>query len=171
MLRLPEEARQSLKRPLGKLFGDTKSAVEHIRRSRPTRLIAVGDVVTAELLGAGLKPDVAVVDFTVMRSPAADDVRKAIDAYSVPEVRVKNPAGTITPELRDAIEGAEPPVKIIVEGEEDLATLPAVLSAPEGSVIVYGQPEEGMVLVEVSGRRKREFERLIDLFESESSAG
>jgi len=170
-LRLPEEARQSLKRPLGELFEDTKSAVEHIRRSRPTRLIAVGDVVTAELLGAGLKPDVAVVDFTVMRSPAVEDVRRAIDAYSVPEVRVRNPAGTITPELRDAIEGAESPVKIIVEGEEDLATLPAVLSAPEGSIVAYGQPEEGMVLIEVSRQMKEKFERLIELFEPESSAG
>lgn len=171
MLRLPEEARQSLKRPLGKLFRSTEDAVKHIRRSRPARLIAVGDVVTAELLSAGLKPDVVVVDFMVMRFPASDDVRGAIDSYSVPEVKVENSAGAITPELQDALEKAEPPVKIIVEGEEDLATIPAVLTAPEGSVVAYGQPGEGMVLIEVSEQKKREFKKILNLFEPESLGG
>ena len=41
-------------------------------------------------------------------------------------------------------------MKIVVEGEEDLATLPAILYAPPGSVVVYGQPDEGSVLVKVN---------------------
>jgi len=35
-----------------------------------------------------------------------------------------------------------------VDGEEDLAVIPCVLMAPEGSLILYGQPGEGVVLVE-----------------------
>jgi uncharacterized protein (UPF0218 family) len=35
-----------------------------------------------------------------------------------------------------------------VEGEEDLAAVPAVIVAPAGASVVYGQPGEGMVLVD-----------------------
>jgi uncharacterized protein (UPF0218 family) len=163
-LKLPTEVRPLLKRPLGKLFSNTAAAVEHIKRLRPVRLIAVGDVVAAGLLSAGLEPDVMAIDFKIMRAPANDKTKRAIDAHEVRTVRVKNPAGEITPELYAAFESVELPVKIIVEGEEDLATLPAVLTAPIGAVVVYGQPGEGIVLVEVTEQKKREFQRLLKLF-------
>lgn len=166
MLRLPEEARQSLKRPLGELFKTTEEAVERLRKVRPARLITVGDVVTAEFLKAGLKPDVVVVDFMVMRSSAGEEIKRTIDAYSVPVRRVKNPAGALTPELRGVLEGVAPPLKIVVDGEEDLATLPAVLSAPVGSVVAYGQPGEGVVLVGVTDGKKQEFQELLNKFKS-----
>jgi len=46
-------------------------------------------------------------------------------------------------------------IKIVVDGEEDLATLPAILYAPLGSAVVYGQPNEGSVLVEVTPEKKK----------------
>ena len=164
MLRLPEEVRPLLKRPLGRLFRSTGEAVDHLRTSPPTRLITVGDVVTAEFLEAGLKPDIVVVDFRVMRSPAGEDIKRVIDSYSVPVRRVRNPAGFLVPELGDELKDADLPLKIIVDGEEDLATLAAVLTAPVGSVIAYGQPGEGVVLVEVTEEKKREFKELLDKF-------
>lgn len=163
-MRLPPEVRPLLKRPLGELFAKTDAAVEHLRKLRPTRLIAVGDITAAELLAAGLKPDIAIVDFRVMRAPASEDIRRAIDAHRAHVLRVRNPAGTITPELRDALETASPPAKIIVDGEEDLSVLPAVLAAPVGSVVAYGQPNEGLVLVMVTEQKKREFRGLLKLF-------
>ncbi len=166
MLELPDELRPLLKRPLGQLFSSVATAIERLRQLRPTRLIAVGDIVTAELIEAGLKPDVAVVDFLVMRSPIDKKTRRTIDSFDVKIVRVKNPAGTITQELRTALDEAKPPLKIIVEGEEDLATLPAVLSAPPGSVVVYGQPNEGIVIVEVTEPKRREFEMLLEQFKT-----
>ena len=162
---MPSKLRPLLKRPLGKLFSNTTAAVEHIHRLRPVRLIAVGDVVAAELLAAGLKPDLMVVDFKVMRAPVDDETRGTIDARRIHTVRVRNPAGTVTPELCNAFGSIQLPAKIIVEGEEDLATIPAVLTAPIGSVVAYGQPKEGMVLVEVTERKKREFRELFELFE------
>ena len=163
-MKLPPEARPLLKRPLGKLFKNTAAAVEYLQQLRPTKLIAVGDIVTVELLAGGLKPDVVVADFKVMRAPVDDKTRRAIDAHEVRTVRVKNPAGTITLELYSTFESIRPPVKIIVEGEEDLATLPAVLTAPIGSVVAYGQPNEGMVLIEVTEQKKREFQKLLKFF-------
>ena len=167
MLRLPEEMRPLLKRPLGQLFSSTTPAAERLRELRPIRLISVGDVVTAEILAAGLKPDIAVMDSKVMRGPAEDKLKRAIEAFEATVVRVKNPAGKITQELREAFKVEKFPLKIIVDGEEDLATIPAVLSAPMGSVVVYGQPGEGLVLVEVTERKRREFENLIKLFKFE----
>ena len=166
MLELPDELRPLLKRPLGQLFSSVTTAIERLRQLRPTRLIAVGDIVTAEFIEAGLMLDVAVVDFLVMRSPVDKKIRGTIDSFDVKIVRVKNPAGTITQELRTALDEAKPPLKIIVDGEEDLATLPAVLSAPLGSVVVYGQPDEGIVLVEVTESKRREFEMLLEQFKT-----
>ncbi len=164
MLKLPDEVRPLLKRPLGQLFSSVTTAIEYLQQLRPTRLIAVGDIVTAELLEAGLMLDVAVVDFVVMRSPVDKKIRRTIDLFDAKIVRVKNPAGTITQELRAVLDEAKPPLKIIVDGEEDLATLPAVLSAPLGSVVVYGQPYEGVVIVEVTESKRREFEALLEQF-------
>ena len=45
-------------------------------------------------------------------------------------------------------------VLVRVDGEEDLAALPAVLVAPDGAAVVYGQPGEGMVLVTVDEARR-----------------
>ncbi len=166
MLKLPDEVRPLLKRPLGQLFSSVTTAIEYLQQLRPTRLIAVGDIVTADLIEAGLKLDVAVVDFVVMRSPVDKKIRRTIDSFDVKIVRVKNPAGTITQELRAVLDEAKPPIKIIVDGEEDLATLPAVLSAPLGSVVVYGQPYEGIVIVEVTESKRREFEALLEQFKT-----
>ena len=38
---------------------------------------------------------------------------------------------------------------IVVDGEEDLLALPAIALAPLTSVILYGQPDEGLVIVKV----------------------
>jgi len=50
---------------------------------------------------------------------------------------------------------------VLVEGEEDLLTIVAVLCAPEGSVVLYGQPGEGAVLIEVNRAAKKAFRELV----------
>ena len=42
----------------------------------------------------------------------------------------------------------------MVDGEEDLLALVAVLYAPQNSFVVYGQPHCGIVFVKVTSRRK-----------------
>lgn len=165
---LPDEVRPTLQRPLGKLFTDISKAIEHIRMLRPARLITVGDIVTSSFLNAGLKPDVAVVDFIVMRSQAGEKIKGLIESFNAPTVQLKNPAGVITPELWKSFENERFPVKIIVEGEEDLATIPAVITAPNNSVVAYGQPKEGVVLVEVTDEKRHEFQELLKKFKVKS---
>jgi len=78
--------------------------------------------------------------------------------------RVKNPPGTLTEEAFKAVAEAmrnEEPTKIIVNGEEDLLTLLAVKEAPLNSIVLYGQPGEGVVLVKVTEEKRREIIRIL----------
>ncbi|MFH1821271.1 MAG: GTP-dependent dephospho-CoA kinase family protein [Methanobacteriota archaeon] len=163
---LPVSLRPSLQRPLGKLFPDLASAAEHIRRLNPVRLITVGDIVTYEFLSAGFNPDIVVVDTIAMRSHTSEKIKSIIESFDAKVVRVKNPAATITLKLRKALEAAKPPLKIIVDGEEDLATIPAVIESPDGSVVAYGQPKKGIVLVEVTEKKRREFQDILRKFKA-----
>ncbi|MHA1902934.1 MAG: DUF359 domain-containing protein, partial [Candidatus Thorarchaeota archaeon] len=73
------------------------------------------------------------------------------------EYVIFNPAATIYPEAWSAIDTAiNDGVKslVIVEGEEDLMGFPAVLLAPVGSVMLYGQPDVGIVWVPVTNENQ-----------------
>jgi len=52
-------------------------------------------------------------------------------------------------------------VRIFVRGEEDLAAVPAMLMAPEGSAVLYGQPDQGVVLVQITESKKEEIRDLL----------
>jgi uncharacterized protein (UPF0218 family) len=121
------------------------------------KVVAIGDMTAFYLLKASIVPDLAVVDNKTKRMPIPDHVVQSLDHDSYRTIEVKNQAATLTKDLidqiRTSLEGVER-VKIIVDGEEDLATLPAILYAPLGSVVVYGQPDEGSVLVEVTRDKK-----------------
>ena len=148
MYTLPEESRHFFKEPFGELFRDIADAVPLLSGRT---IYTVGDVVTYNLIRAGLTPSVAIIDGQTMRSPC----RKNAPAIGR-RIAINNPAGTITDELvagiRDAV--AHPPATIDVSGEEDLAVIPLVLEAPPGTVLLYGQPRKGVVVrvIDVSAK-------------------
>jgi len=112
-------------------------------------LVAVGDMVTYHLLEAGRVPHLALVDEKTKRSAVDSAVAEAITGFDR-TVEVANPAGTLTRDLLDTMRAgldSDDTTLVDVEGEEDLAALPAVLMVPETGHVVYGQPDEGMVLV------------------------
>ncbi|MEM2865593.1 MAG: DUF359 domain-containing protein [Candidatus Hadarchaeales archaeon] len=162
-MRLPEHLRDRLKRPLGRVFPSMGEALRHVRTLRPRRIVTVGDMVTATLLGEGVRPDVCVVDFKTLRSPLSGEERRRVEELDFPERRVVNPPATLSRELWETFD-LPPPLKIVVEGEEDLATLAAVAKSPPGTVVLYGQPGEGVVVVEVE-KVRGEVERLLREFE------
>jgi len=140
MLRLPEEHRQLFKEPFGVLY----PTIDEVLPLIAGKLIyAVGDVVTHNLHKKGVTPAIAVVDGHTMRSPC-----KTMPEIHGERITIKNPAGTLTEDLIRALDHAvkNPPATIIVDGEEDLAVIPLVLSAREGAVVLYGQPRKGVVL-------------------------
>ena len=164
---LPEELRRALRRPLGDLVEGSEVPLGRllesiIKNSKPTRLILVGDSVSRETTRAGITPDVMVIDYLEKRQRAT--------AYAHPHTRVitaKNAAGRIEPNARMAVEraiGGEADL-VVIEGEEDLLAIVAVIAAPLGSLVVYGQPNEGVVLVRVSEEKKKEAEGILKLMQ------
>ncbi len=134
-----------------------------IHRQKPKHIIAVGDVVSHNMLKEGIQPHIIIVDGKVMRKET-----QPIKGPISRKICVENPAGMITPQTWDAVERAlkqKEPTLIVVEGEEDLMTLVAVLNAPEGWLVVYGQPREGVVAVKVDATAKRKVSHIIEAME------
>lgn len=163
---LPPDARADFKDPLGPVYTDTDELLD----GAADPLIAVGDVVTHHLTTAGVDPHVAVVDGISERERVAQavlDGRPVLDET----VHVESDPATISEGLLDALVDAihaapETTTLIEVDGEEDLATLPAVLAAPIDATIVYGQPGEGMVRVTVTSGVKEQVRDLCGLLET-----
>ena len=83
---------------------------------------------------------------------------------------VSNPPGTISAEAQRILFQSIQKYKtlaIIVEGEEDLLVLPLMVQMPIGSVIIYGQPREGMVVITLTEERKNWAKNFIDQMKSE----
>lgn len=166
-LSLPAEARGDLKDP----FGPIETDADVLLASVSGPLIAIGDVVTYHLLQAGCEPDVSLVDGRTKRSAVDEEIERAVTEGI--SLEVENPPGTITEGLVDALVtglAADEPTAILVDGEEDLAALPAIVAAPEGASIVYGQPDEGMVHVRVDDEIRSRVRTLLERFEGEGDA-
>jgi uncharacterized protein (UPF0218 family) len=153
VVELQAALRPEFKEPLGPIETDTAAL---LAAAEPP-LVTVGDIVTYHVLQAGQTPAVALIDDRTKRSAVGDTVREALTDHAEQfdrHVEVRNPAGTLTAELlttlREAVARAPDEATLIeVDGEEDLAALPAVFLVGAGGSVVYGQPDEGMVHVTV----------------------
>jgi uncharacterized protein (UPF0218 family) len=126
--------------------------------SKPSKTICVGDFVSRLLAESSIPVDLFIVDSRTMRQRAEDFQPKASNI-----IRTTNPAGTIEMAAWAAVSEAlkKPHSLVMVEGEEDLLTLAVVVLAPLNSLVVYGQPDEGMVAVRVDRTKKTEIEAVV----------
>jgi len=166
--RLTPKLREELKDPLGLLiqgsFDETmKKLKELIKKEKPSKIISVGDSVSESMTRHGVSPQVLIVDNKVMREPIQPI---AVDADQT--LHLKNPAGTLAEEawtvMKEALKGKRR-TRVLVDGEEDLLTLVAVLCAPKNSLVVYGQPREGIVVVKVTEKTREMVRRIVDSME------
>lgn len=159
LLSLPADLREDLKEPLGPIHRDLASLLEDLARP----LITVGDVVSYHCEEAGHRPDLAIIDGRTKRSAVDPEIEQTLATREVERIDASNPAGTITASLLEAIAAGletDEAAQVVVDGEEDLAALPAILLAPSGANVLYGQPDEGVVQVAVTSMartRAREF--------------
>ncbi len=82
------------------------------------------------------------------------------------ELKIDNPAAEITLQSIEIIKKAfkmTAPVRLIVNGEEDLLVLPVCIHAPENSVVLYGQPNKGLVLVQINTEIRNKAQSLLDM--------
>jgi uncharacterized protein (UPF0218 family) len=162
------ELRKKLATPFGIILKGSpnetmQELIKYIKNHNPKKIIVVGDVVAANALRHGIFVNIFVVDNKTMRR----EIEPAL-IYAKTHMNAKNPRSTITHEAWAVLARAvkeNQTVKISIEGEEDLLVLPAVLAAPIGSLVVYGQPNEGIVLVNVTRSKKREAALIIESME------
>jgi len=147
--------RDELKAPLGELLrGEPKETSARLNTKltvKPPLFAIVGDFVAANLIGSGFSPDIVVVDNKTLR------VKVERVEHGLREIKVPNDAATINAKAWLVLRGAvmlKRRVAVVVEGEEDLLVLPLLAEMPIGSVIAYGQPHEGLVVVTVSEERR-----------------
>ena len=115
-----------------------------VRQTRPRRITAVGDIVSQEMLDAGIPVNLRIVDQKTMRASLTSQPKPSNHIF-----RVENPAGGITEEAMRIVREAmiHDDALIIVNGEEDLLAIPAILESPNHALVVYGQPLQGVVVV------------------------
>jgi GTP-dependent dephospho-CoA kinase len=171
VFKLKEEEREAFKKPFGKIYSsvsEIKNTLEKYKNNHQL-IISIGDATTLNLIKNGIIPDIGIIDEQIERKKSPMDNEFGYDHV---ELNAANPAGTITQELCKAIKKAFGlyisgfNVLIVVEGEEDLAVLPCVITAPPGTVVLYGQPGEGVVLCEVDKFKDKTGE-FLDKFEGD----
>lgn len=169
LYKLPKSLRSELKAPLGRLIkaGIYQSIREELSKEKNSRLITVGDVSTETLVKANIIPHVAIVDNKVGRIPR----NKEVEVPGSITIDAQNPAATITEEawkaIKNALESKNQPVKVVIKGEEDLLVIPAVIEAPINTLICYGQPDEGVVLIRVTESVKDKFQKILNQMQTE----
>jgi len=163
-----------LKTPMGNIFsgpGDLpevamSSALECLPEKRGS-IIAVGDVTVKTLLDMEIIPDIGLIDGMTKRTALKESEIVDMDVFD--EVKnTENPAGCLTPSLLQTIEesiASQNSVVINVEGEEDLAPLYIHCLAPIGSVVLYGQPNVGVVSQISTLAVKERCRELLSMFE------
>lgn len=158
-LRLPDSLRDELKIPLGSLLKDTTK--ENISKQIPKNsyIITVGDATTEKMMAFGLMPSLQIVDGYEKRGKRIPPQSTATKLYC------DNPAAQITRASIDTIKQAflsKPPIQILINGEEDLLVIPVCIHAPENSVVLYGQPNEGLVIVQITQEIRNKTKNLLD---------
>ncbi len=169
-LYLPEYLRSSLHKPLGKILSGVPRKID-------SKTITIGDITTKKFNEENINQFLSIIDFQVKRKKKFNSISDLGFEKEIKVAKVKNHAGTITPQLFEAIKNAFSSRKrqvILVEGEEDLAVLPAIIASPLGFKIYYGQPsfakaskgepDEGLIEVEVTEKIKEKIYDILNKF-------
>jgi len=162
-VKLPDSLRDQLKIPLGVLLPIGQDNKTNIQKylSDDSYIITVGDRTTEKMIDFDLIPSLQIIDGLEKRIKR--DILKLGSAF---ELKIDNPAAEITLQSIEIIKKAftmNSPIRLTVNGEEDLLVLPVCIHAPENSVILYGQPNKGLVLVQITTEIRNKAQALLDL--------
>ena len=164
-MKLPDSLRDQFKNPLGVLLPEDIADKEHISEylSDDSYIITVGDRTTEKMIRFGLIPSLQIIDGVEKRKK-----RDPPKSENTAELTVDNPAAEITLPSIEIIKKAftmNSPVRIMVHGEEDLLVIPVCIHAPDNAIVMYGQPNEGLVIVKVTLDIRNKTQKLLDLME------
>ena len=162
-MKLPENLRDQLKTPLGDLIKEENVNKEKIlsKIGSESITITIGDRTTENMINFDIIPQIQIIDGLEKRNRRVVPTDDAVNT----NLSCRNPPGEITEGSIQVIQKAfssEPPVRITVDGEEDLLVLPVCMSAPENSVVMYGQPNEGLVIVHITPEIRAKVQKILD---------
>ncbi|MCX6770178.1 MAG: DUF359 domain-containing protein [Candidatus Micrarchaeota archaeon] len=157
---LPEELRPLLREPFGRVVKGTALSLEYKKAEKP--LVVVGDQCFLDALDDGFPPDIAIFDFKIKRVEIGIEMKKRFAPHASTAYVVRSPPGVISDELEEAVTRvlAEGKGAVFVAGEDDLSSL-LVMAESKVGTLIYGQPDEGAVVVELG--EKKVVERAKDL--------
>ena len=157
--KLPDSMRKEFKEPIGRLVLNKDVTHEHLQSIIGDRMIiACGDATALRLEELGIGYSLAIIDGKTKRGTNLD-----VDCLPGAVTSIKNPPAMITNRMFNLIRENLDFLdyyrydKLIIDviGEEDLAVIPCIICGKIGTVICYGQPNEGMVIVKVSRKLKK----------------
>ena len=136
-MKLPDSLRDQLKIPLGILLPESETDKTNIQKhlSENSYVITVGDRTTEKMIEFGLIPSLQIIDGKEKRAK-----REHPKLANATELTVDNPAAEITPQSIDLIKKAftmQPPIRLCVNGEEDLLVIPVCIYAPENLSLIH----------------------------------
>lgn len=173
---LPESLRGVLRKPLGRIISSfSLLSPQQMKRMKDIAMkqgrfyhCAVGDIVTLELKKRGIMPFISIIDGKTKRKALNTKIMETI--LDKDRSNALNEKGTIQKdaclEIQKLFEmGHKSAIKqVYIQGEEDLLTLVAVLLAPLGAHVWYGQQGVGAVDVRVTEKKKETVYNLIQRF-------
>ena len=161
---LPNNLRDLLKEPIGQLVNE-KKLIRLLKKEK--RIVSVGDVVTYTILKNEIEPIFCIVDFKTKRGECSSEIKELIKSFGKKSIVVKNPPASISDDLWNIIkmtfENLENgPLRIEIEGEEDLASLAVIYMAPPDVTIIYGLLDKGVLVVKPTSKNKRLVKEILD---------
>ncbi|TFG17368.1 MAG: DUF359 domain-containing protein [Promethearchaeota archaeon] len=183
--KITPSVRKLLANPIGILFeGSIEENIPKVKRwfekndiPYPS-IICVGDVVSNAFL-----KDPKLSETVFLKMCIIDEKTKRgnfkIDAniLGFDQIQVMNPAGEITTTAIDIIKkhlSSDAKSILLVDGEEDLLVIPAILHSHENTFVLYGQPPftdldfsipAGLVMIPVNSSTQKQVQNLLDQFE------
>ncbi len=162
-MRLPENLRDQLKIPLGKLIPNSQVNPENVRKhiADSPFIITVGDATTEKMIGFGIIPSLQIIDCVEKRQVREPPTSSSVKTH----FECDNPPGEITVQSIEIIKKSlqsQTPVRITVNGEEDLLVIPVCVFAPDNAIVLYGQPHEGLVIVQVNDEIRNKTQTLLN---------
>ena len=170
--------RLTLQRPLGKIYKTIRQIIVGANLDspkKPVMVIAVGDIIVDSLLKNGIDPDMKIIDFRTRRRPLPKrtDLIRTDPYRSVPDKGqslINNP-GTINLKTAEVVKEKiklalykKEKSWLVIDGEEDLLALPAILFAPLNSLVLYGHWQLGIIAVEVDEKIKNKVRNIVKKF-------
>lgn len=156
---LPDNIKNQFKIPIGNII---KKEVT----TNQAKIITVGDITTKYFLTHHITPNLAIIDLKTRRIKQFDSPQNIGFPAQQLFQTISNPPGTISSALIAFMgqwnKNCSPDV-LVIDGEEDLAVIPAVLMSPFHTRVFYGQPDQGLVEIKVTPEIKNQLINKLNL--------